>query len=235
MSTLEQQITAEYFDAPALPFYLPEDADPDSVPSLHFPIGRLIVEPGVLAQAMTEIGQFPHSGGIGNSTESGIQFDEEEIEPSPWLKDFLAVTVQKFGTVVDRYSHTHYPQREGRIYIKSLTAGPYEYSDENAWHRDSVEVEAEQIACVTSFGPTTRFANGSFYEGDYDDSAQGLFGELFTNVSCLTDTYSYPPGIISVHHGVFTVHSAPGRVHDGEARLFLDHREYKSGLFTSED
>ena len=140
----------------------------EPVPSRHHVIGKLTVDPSLLAQANRAMAS---EGGFSLYTEQhrlgGNLLWGEEIPPSPFLGYFLSTCSRRFQEVVrqDLLQTTGTTNQE---IIDVLIGGPYDFIEEDGWHREDTD-RKNLMYSVTASGPVTEFATGAYRNSDFDE------------------------------------------------------------------
>lgn len=143
-------------------------ADDEPVPSRFHVIGKLTVNPKLLAQvnrSLAEEGEFlayPAQGGFGEE----LKYSSVE-PPSPFLNYFFTTCARRFEGLVQQDLERTLDLAKRRM-TYTLIAGPYEAIPKDDWHRDALNFRNLTYRAAMT-GPAIEFATGSYRSSDFDD------------------------------------------------------------------
>ena len=209
MSTVEMVTTGVQFAAVAdqevFPFRaatMQDGAPKHPMFSDHFVIGKLIIEPDVLAEITQEVAELPR------------QVTTERIEDNTWKpRETLSPRLESFiegcSTLIRDYVVEHCPTPLGVI-RETATVGPYEFDPKEGWHRDTGNNPSITTFRSVLLGAPVTFAEGWFKKRDFR-------GNHVTRD--VRETICPGRGWIVAGSGLATVHRSPVSEHAGEPRL----------------
>lgn len=186
----------------------------EPVPSTFYKVGKLIIPRRVLSRAVQEVDQFPDGRyGVDVHRTGEINWSTRAEHISPFLQAFLVTCAKRLRTFILQDTHEIAPDSN---FFVTATASKYLYlPDEDGWHQDIPHRPLRRKYFVTAYGPTTRFAAGSY-------SASQFRREMFNGSIPESAVTEAPLRTITLHNEATTVHATPDPTHNGERRITVD-------------
>lgn len=187
--------------------------------SLHRPLGRLVVDPGLLAEVTGQIAELDQQEAF-IDTPTGFQlrqYSALRLRNLPLLRTLVDEADAVFRNVVQ----ADVADTAASQVLTTVTVGPYEPRPiDSRWHRDFACNPRQDIRAVTYnvdlIGQITTLSNGSYAEHDfYNDRVKE------TAMPSPEHQHQYEPGTIVAIDGTHGVYRTDDEVRRGQPALSL--------------